>query len=148
MTVIDRSIVVDVPIDVATQYGEDPAIRTAWYAGMQAYHAGDDYPSVGTKSNWVMKSAGVTLEAEEEIVSYQQGEHLTFTFDAKMIKGEMTWRYTAQGDTTHVAVHVDYEMSGGIIGQAINALVVEKALISDLEKSLNNFKTYVESNAG
>lgn len=145
MANVEVSVVMDVPVDVAKATSEDPAIRTDWYVGMQQYDAGAGYPAVGVQSKWNLKTSGIPVEAIEEIIEYAPGDYMKFTFESQLIKGVMTWSLDDVGGSTKLTVSVDYELFGGVIGQALNAVVVEKQLVSDLEQSLQNLKGIAEA---
>lgn len=146
MANIEVSVVMNVPLSVAQATSEDPSIRTDWYVGMQDYEAGAGYPAVGVQSKWHLKASGIPVEATEEIIEYAPGEYIKFTFESQLIKGVMTWTLQDMGgDTTQLTVSTDYELFGGVIGQALNAAIVEKQLIADLQQSLENLKGIAEA---
>jgi uncharacterized membrane protein len=63
-----------------------------------------------------------------------------------MIMGKSRWFYTPEEEGIRVNCRFEYDMPGGSIGQAVNKLVVERMNVQNLEKSLENLKTVVESN--
>jgi uncharacterized membrane protein len=77
-------------------------------------------------------------------VELQRGQGQTIKMDG-MITGSNRWRYGPEGSGTRVTATFDYEMPGGGVGQMLNKLVVEKMNAENLEKSLQNLKSLVES---
>ena len=51
------------------------------------------------------------------------------------------------GEATHVTVSADYEVAGGVLGQALDALMMKGNLTKALEQSLKNLKALVEMTA-
>ncbi len=64
-------------------------------------------------------------------------------FDGPM-KGAMTFTLEPRGNSTSVEIDVDYEMSGGVLGKAVDKLLVERMNEKNAERMLENLKMLME----
>jgi uncharacterized membrane protein len=60
------------------------------------------------------------------------------------MKGAWTWRLSPRGKSTHVTTTMEYEMTGGILGKAMNAVLVERMNEKNAERLLENLKRVSE----
>ena len=60
------------------------------------------------------------------------------------IDGTQTWTLEPQGDATRLGNRVEYEVRGGLLGKAINTLLVERMNEKNIERMLENLKLLVE----
>ena len=61
------------------------------------------------------------------------------------LKGILTFSFVAYGGFTRVSWHIDYTMKGGILGKAVNTLVVEWINRRNAERALRNLKHVCEA---
>ena len=143
MTQVERSIYIEAPVEVALEVGLDPATWLEWYAGMQQAEPDDVYPEAGGVVHIKTRSAGLTLDLTGTVTDYTPGRSIRYTLEG-MIEGSMAWVYDPEGDGTRLTATFDYEMPGGLLGQAANKLIVERSNTENLERSLENLKALVE----
>jgi uncharacterized membrane protein len=145
MTVVERFIMIEAPVEFTSTIGMQPEYRLQWYDGMESFKPSDEYPQKGSTSSVVVKSAGVKIELQETILAYEAGKTIKIQLEGKILKGVTTWVYESTGDgKTKVSAHFDYKMAGGILGKMMNMMVVESANVKGLENSLKNLKKLVE----
>ena len=75
---------------------------------------------------------------------YEHPTKLTMRFEGGM-KGIWTWRLVPRGKSTHLTTAMEYEMAGGILGKAMNALLVERMNEKNAERMLENLKLVSEA---
>ncbi|HEX2646662.1 MAG TPA: hypothetical protein VHO95_05515 [Candidatus Dormibacteraeota bacterium] len=61
------------------------------------------------------------------------------SFDGAM-KGRLVWTLEAQDIETDTSVDVEYELVGGIVGKAINALLLERINQKKFDRMLENME--------
>src|SRR5713226_2403224 len=61
------------------------------------------------------------------------------------MKGVMAYTLEPRGNSTRVKFDVDYEMSGGVLGKAVDKLLVERMNEKNAERMLENLKMLVEA---
>ena len=52
----------------------------------------------------------------------------------------MTWTLEAEGNQTYASLDAAYRLMGGVLGRALGALLVERALNRDVDQLLENMK--------
>jgi uncharacterized membrane protein len=144
-TVVEKSIVIHATAEDVDAITLDGNRLPEWYAGVQSAEPDANYPEAGTVVNMVYRSAGVNFKMSMTSLRLVKGESLLLKLDG-MIMGKSRWFYTPEEEGIRVNCRFEYDMPGGSIGQAVNKLVVERMNVQNLEKSLENLKTVVESN--
>ncbi len=75
---------------------------------------------------------------------YEHPTKLTRRFEGGM-KGTWTWLLEPRGNSTHMATAMEYEMAGGILGKAMNAVLVERMNEKNAKGMLKNLKLVSEA---
>ena len=74
----------------------------------------------------------------------EKNTKLGLAFEGSM-RGTMTWSLDGQGEGTKVNIAIDYEMRGGLLGKAMNALMVERMNTKNTQRMLHDFKDLCEA---
>jgi carbon monoxide dehydrogenase subunit G len=61
------------------------------------------------------------------------------------MKGTWLWQLEPRGTSTHLTTQMEYEMAGGILGKAMNAMLVERMNEKNAERLLENLKLLSEA---
>jgi len=56
------------------------------------------------------------------------------------VKGTFTWTLEAEGNQTYASLDAAYQLMGGVLGRALDALLVEPAVKKDVDRMLENMK--------
>jgi carbon monoxide dehydrogenase subunit G len=59
--------------------------------------------------------------------------------------GTWSWRLEPAGQSTYLTTAMEYEMAGGILGKAMNAVLVERMNEKNAERLLENLKLVSEA---
>lgn len=59
--------------------------------------------------------------------------------------GDFNWVLEPQGDACRIMLDIEYEMKGGIIGKAVDRLLVERMNETNAQHMLENLKVFCES---
>jgi hypothetical protein len=117
-----------------------------WVPGVLRAEPDDVHPEPGGKLYMVYKVPGMTLGFTSTIMELERGRGLTERMEGVM-SGTMRWEYMSENGGTWVKVNFDYEMMGGILGKALDRLLMKDMNRRSLEKILENLKGLVESSA-
>ncbi|GEA86861.1 SRPBCC family protein [Cellulomonas cellasea] len=135
-TVVEKSVVVDVPVSVAyaqwTQFEEFPNFMS----GVKSITQLTD-----ERLQWVAEIAGVRREWEARILEQVPDRKVAWTAtEGATNAGSVTFE-PASATSTHVHLHLEYEPEGLVekVGDKLD--IVEKQAEGDLER----FKTFIES---
>ncbi len=143
MTTIERSISINAPIEAVEQVTLDGQRLPEWYAGIEQAEPDAVYPEPGGKVKMLYKAAGINFTITMTSLERVPNQSVTYKMEG-MITGTNHWTTTAEGNGTRLAASFNYEIPGGVLGQALNKLVVERMNAENLEKSLSNVKALVE----
>jgi uncharacterized membrane protein len=141
---MERSLFINAPVDAIEAIMLDGQRLPEWYAGIEQAEPDDVYPEPGGVVNMVYKAAGISFNLQMTSLELVRGQSGTYHMEG-MIIGTNYWTFTPEGDGTWVTAKFEYEMPGGILGKAADKLVVERVNAQNLEQSLNNVKTLVET---
>lgn len=144
MTRVVKSIPIDAPVEKVFLRCDDPNAMALYV------------PSVTSVSNVQRsdKRIGDTFQAKYGMMGAHFDEDFTFTeyeknrrikahFDGAM-KGSMGITLEPQGKSTKATLETEYEVSGGIIGKAVNKLLFERMNEKNVERLLENLKMVCE----
>ena len=76
----------------------------------------------------------------------KKGDSYVWKCDVKgAIDSQQIWTYIPKGNTTQVAIDIEYELPGKVLGKIADALVVEKIQENAMEQTLKNLKIICEA---
>jgi uncharacterized membrane protein len=144
MTTINKSILINAPVEDVEALMDDQDRLPEWYAGVTAAEAEPGYPEeIGSSNNITYKAAGITFKTKLTTLEFVPREQRKFKMEG-MVTGTNHWQLTAEGDSTRVDLTFDYEMPGGGLGKIADKLVVERTNDKNAETSLANLKALAE----
>ncbi len=82
-----------------------------------------------------LKFTDITNEPPRKIVRQFEGG----------MSGRMNYTVEPEGDMTKVTFDVEYQMSGGVLGKAMNYLLIERMNEKNAERMLENLKLLMET---
>jgi uncharacterized membrane protein len=94
---------------------------------------------VGESFHVFYKVLGATFDETFTITDHRSASRLVTSFSGGM-SGTFAWSLVPKGSQTDVSVDVDYQLGGGPIGKAIDAIVLERTNEKTLEQMLENLK--------
>jgi carbon monoxide dehydrogenase subunit G len=144
MTTLERSILINAPVDAIEAITDDARRLPEWYAGIEQAEPDDVFPQVGGKVALVYKASGVTFNLTQTSVERVPGEGGVNQMEG-MIAGTNRMTFEPEGEGTRVTMTFEYEMPGGGVGKLFDRLVVERMNAQNLERSLKNLKGLLES---
>ena len=147
MTTINKSIIVNAPIDRVWAAGTQQHRWTEWYVGLEEVTVtGGEANTPGQTWTGKFNLAGkIMLDFEGSLLEIEENK-LYKTNTKGPIDSESTWTYEAHDDgTTTISANVEYELSGAVLGKIADKLFVERKTASDLQETLESFKRILEA---
>ena len=77
------------------------------------------------------------------VTEHEPSTRRTTRFEGGM-KGTWTWTLESQGKSSCLTTEMEYEMAGGILGKAMNAMLVERMNEKNAQRMLENLKLMSE----
>jgi len=145
MATIHKSIDIDAPVERVFEILTDPRRLPEYAQGLISVedirqteqHVGDSFRAI-------YSVLGLRFPMTFTATEYEHPSTLTRCFEGGM-KGTWTWRLEPQGKGTHVTTAMEYEMAGGILGKAMNAVLVERMNEKNAKGMLENLKLVSEA---
>ena len=94
---------------------------------------------IGDTFRVIYKAVGMTFEEKFTITEHTRPTRLASRFENGM-KGTFLYQVAPQGEQTTLSVDVHYELPGGPLGKAIDALLLERTNEKTIEKQLDNLR--------
>lgn len=94
----------------------------------------------------VYKALGVTFDEKFTIREYERPKRIESAVEGGM-DGTFSWTFESEGPHTTVNVRVEYELAGGPLGKAIDALVLERTNEKTIDEMLINMQQTIAQQA-
>jgi uncharacterized membrane protein len=143
MTTVERSVLINTPVDAIETIMDDARRLPEWYAGIEQADSDDVFPEPGGKVDMVYKAAGITFTLTQTSLERVPGQGGVNQMEG-MITGTNHLTYTPEGEGIRVTMRFEYQMPGGGLGKVVDRLLVERMNAQNLERSLANLKTLAE----
>ena len=147
MATIHKALDIDAPAERVFEMLTDPKRILEYAPGVISVedirqteqHLGDSFRAT-------YSVLGVHFPMTFTATEYEQPTRLTTRFEGGM-KGTWSWLLEPRGTSTHLTTSMEYEMAGGMLGKAMNAVLVERMNEKNAERLLENLKLVSEATA-
>jgi uncharacterized membrane protein len=144
---IERSIRIDAPLEEVFDVLTDLDRLPDWATTVVENHDVPDGPlRPGQRFRQTVRVAGRNLESDWVVRSVDRPRQVGYEATAPG-GGElrMIQRVTSDGDGSRVELELDYQLPGGLLGEAVDRAYVERRNEREAEHSLQNIKDLVEA---
>jgi carbon monoxide dehydrogenase subunit G len=94
---------------------------------------------IGDTFRVIYKVLGISFDEKFTVTGYEPRRKLVSKFDGGM-KGTFSWTFEPQGAQTECSMDIEYQVGGGILGKAADALVLERTNEKNMDESLENIR--------
>ncbi len=146
MTQIHRSIEIAAPPEAVFRELTDLHRLTRWSTITETHEGPDDQLALGQEFDQTLRVAGVKLPSTWRVVEYDAPR--VVAYDATSPGGgrlHMRQVVTPNASGSAVDLDVDYDLPGGVLGDLLDRLYVERRNEREAEHSLQNLKDLVEA---
>lgn len=147
MVHLEKSIVIEAPLDKVAVLAGDPQRWHAWFAGLSEPDqvTGDGNAGTVVEHHYLLMGLRfpVITRVLERILTPEESQWqatIEGPFD-----GKQHWSYLAEGDMTRVTARLDYTVPGNLLGRMANRLLIERIQERNLEQTLGNLKLLCET---
>lgn len=142
---ITKTVVIKAPVDKVFKVFDDPnAIPLYVPAATNVGNVRQSENRIGDTFRITYGLMGMHFDLDFTNIGYEPQKKIVRRFEGGM-KGTMTYTLQAEADETRATFDADYEMSGGILGKAIDKLLVERMNEKNAERMLENLKMMMET---
>ena len=141
---IERSILINAPVNEVFDYIADPTNCPTWVPGMVSVRdvAGID---AGKTFRWTYKMAGISFDGESTILEYVPYEWIVIG-SQRGIVSVWTYDFRAEGDGTRVGAVVEYAIPIPVVGKVIQEVILGKNE-HEADLALARLKALMEASA-
>ena len=143
MTTIEQSIFINATPEAVTAVSQDITRLPEWFSGIEKAEPDGKWPATGGTAHVTFKSAGITYKLFFTSSEFTSGKSMTIGITGTST-GTNQWGYTPENGGTMVSYKMEYDLAGGLVGQAIDKIVVARANEKAVAQSLENLKVIVE----
>jgi carbon monoxide dehydrogenase subunit G len=144
MPAVHKEVMINAPAEAVFAKLTDPSLLPQIAPGVTEVKDLKQGNGVGDSFKVDYSVAGRKMPQKFSTVEYEQPSRLSLDFEGPL-NGTFRYRLTPEGAGTKLTCDLEYQMKGGILGKALNALVVERTNEKNTESLLENLKRLVEA---
>jgi carbon monoxide dehydrogenase subunit G len=141
-------VTIETPVEKVLEFIYDPE-NLAKCAPMveRVVEVGQSARGVSNSVRVVYRVLGMPVNEEFRVIGFEPPRrhtpHRRFqiwqTFHGRL-RGTLNWTLEADGNQTYASLDAAYQLTGGVLGRALDALFVERAIQTDVDQMLENMK--------
>jgi len=143
MVKVERSIVLNAPVEKVFDYMADPQSNVEFIPGMIEVRDIQETPDhIGMHFHWTYKMAGIKFDGESTVLEWEKCRRVV-TESKGGIRSKWYFTYEPAASGSKLTVAVEYEVPVPILGK-LAEVVVRRQNEKELELALSNVKARVE----
>jgi carbon monoxide dehydrogenase subunit G len=147
MAVIELSTTINTTPEHVCQVIEAPSRMKEWVPNVTRVADIQQTPQrMGDSFRATYSVMGLGFPSKYTVVDFARNKKITLKMEGALT-GTFAWDVAPRGSSVKVKVHIDYVMKGGILGKAMNAMLVERMNAKNAERMLENLKMLCEAEA-
>ena len=143
MAEIKKSVTIDATANEVFDIVEDPSNFTKFVPNVS--EVVDIHPTerrIGDTFRVIYKVLGITFDEKFTTTEYDRPTYLTSAFKGGM-NGTFRWSFEPRGRQCQVTVEIHYDVAGGALGKAVDAVMLERTNAKSIEGMLENLRRLV-----
>src|ERR687885_469628 len=140
MAEIHKSVSIDAPAERVFDLLDDPSAIPSYTPNVERVEdVRQTEQRIGDTFRVIYKAVGMTFAEAFTITEHQRPTRLASRFENGM-NGTFVYQVSPQGQQTTLTVDVRYDLPGGALGKAVDALLLERTNEKTMEKQLENLQ--------
>lgn len=140
MSEIKKSLTIDATADELFDIVEDPQNLPKYVPNVsEVVDVHRTEQRVGDTFRVIYKVLGMTFDEKFTTSEYERPSGITSAFKGGM-NGTFRWTFKPQGQRCEVAVEISYDVAGGALGKAVDAVMLERTNAKSIEGMLENLR--------
>jgi uncharacterized membrane protein len=140
MAEIHKSVTIDAPAETVFDLLDDPSAIPSYTPNIERVEdVRQSEQRIGDTFRVIYKAVGMRFEEKFTLTEHARPNRLASRFENGM-KGTFLYQVAPQGEQSTLTVDVHYELPGGALGKAIDALLLERTNEKTIEKQLDNLR--------
>jgi uncharacterized membrane protein len=148
MTRIERSVLINAPVETVFDYAATVATLPEWWTSMtNVRNYGAGRAAKGLTYEWTYKMIGVHFDGKTEVTDVAENRRIV-TRSAGGISSTIEQDFSdAGGGSTRFALKIEYTVPGSILGKIADKLFVERMNEREADHVVSNLKMLCEARA-
>lgn len=144
MTKLVKTITIDAPIEKVFERCDNPNAMPVYVPNVTSVsNVQRSERRIGDTFRVTYGMMGAHFDEDFTYSEFERDKRIKATFDGAM-KGSMGITLAPQGNSTKATFESEYEVSGGVLGKAVNKLLFERMNDKNAERMLENLKMVCE----
>ena len=140
MAEIKKSVTIDATANEVFDIVEDPSNFTKFVPNVsEVVDIHRTERRIGDTFRVVYKVLGLTFDEKFTTTEYDRPTYLTSAFKGGM-NGTFRWSFEPHGRQCQVTVEIKYDVAGGALGKAVDAVMLERTNAKSIEGMLENLR--------
>ena len=145
MPLIKKSIGINAPLGKVFTILDDPERIQEYGVGVTPVSDINQAPErVGDTGRVTYSALGLRFPMKLTVTAHEHNSRFVLSMEGGMT-GTMTWEVGPQGSGTTATLTIDYRMRCGILGKALDALLVERMNDRNAARMMENLKMISEA---
>lgn len=143
MAEIKKSLTIDATANEVFDIVEDPSKLATFVPNVsEVVDIQRTERRVGDTFRVIYKVLGLTFDEKFTTTEYDRPTYITSTFKGGM-NGTFRWTLEPLGPQCKVSVDIHYDVAGGALGKAVDAVMLERTNAKSIEGMLDNLRRLV-----
>jgi len=140
MAEIKKSVTIDATANEVFDIVEDPSNFTKFVPNVsEVVDINPTERRIGDTFRVIYKVLGLTFDEKFTTTEYDRPTYLTSAFKGGM-NGTFRWSFEPHGRQCQVTVEINYDVAGGALGKAVDAVMLERTNAKSIEGMLENLR--------
>jgi uncharacterized membrane protein len=140
MSEIHKTVTFDAPVEKVFELVDNPENIPKYMANVErVVDVTRTDRRIGDTFRVIYKVLGITFDEKFTVTGYEPKRKLVSKFDGGM-KGTFSWVFESQIAQTECSMDIEYQVGGGILGKAADALLLERTNEKNMDESLEKMR--------
>lgn len=144
---LEKSIIVDCPLEEVYGYASNPALWHQWYVGLSEPKSISGEGGAGTRAEFIYTMVGMRLPITVEVAENKKSG-LGYSWKAKVsgsMESRQHWTYFPEGRSTKISYAEVYDVPSNVLRKMADKLIIRKLLDNAMDQAFKNLKNACEA---
>jgi carbon monoxide dehydrogenase subunit G len=141
-------VTIETPVEKVLEFVDDPEnLATCAPMVERVVEVSRSGRRIGNTFRVICRVLGMPFKEEFRVIGFEPPRrhtpHRRFQIWQTVhgrVRGTLTWTLEAEGNQTYASLDAAYQLMGGVVGRALDVLLVERAVKKDVDQMLENMK--------
>lgn len=125
MAKIEKTIVINAPVEKIFTYISDPANLPSIWPSMEKVEDIVQLPNGGTSFKWIYKMAGMHIEGASETIEFVANQRV-ISKSKGGIESTFTWEFKPEAGGARVNLQIEYSVPIPVLGKLAEVVIIKQ----------------------